>query len=204
MILYQDISGQAHQSPRTPAHLVGASGLVRRQSDAGDLVSVGDPMYCCNIPASPKWRAVGDQWQGCLVGELVPALLLRKDEGLPAILATADAQGRSWHAPVILAPDGAVALPLPLGRDDDGVWKRVPSEMQARWIATAKAARAELVGGGIAGVPIAAAADWACTLLEAIYHLTAAELGAFALLDDRLMLGVLLAAAGLARPIGKP
>lgn len=210
MIVYRDTLGGGQ---RTPPHLVGAASLVRRATSRGDLLAIGNPLVVQQPPDGSVWHKLPEMWDVCLVGDLTPgdiAALGRRDPSAIRTTLVRDARGRPWIAPVIFNASGGMALPVPWGRDaTTGQWRRSPTAAQAAWIAAATAARSEILASdgvdagaavGIATVPIEVSAEWAATLLCAVYHLSREVIQALALLDDALVLQVLLAAAGLPLP----
>lgn len=192
---------------RCPPWLVGALDLQRQSASDGDLIGFWQPLYCDAAVETQRamWHDLSDHWQVCLVGELVPATMLRQAADTPALLPVADSKGRAWHAPAILQPppagdrvvgDGTVAIPLAFGKNPAGTWCRCPTPAQAAWIGAAQAARREIVAGTIASVPLSVVSEWALVLTTAVYHLNDEVIAALGLYDDRLVLQTLLASAG--------
>lgn len=200
MLIYRD-DNKGH---RLPAWLERAPNVCRRASFAGDLLAIGDPIYL-DEPAGAVWHALPDQWSCCLTGDFRPQDHLRLGAEAPDLLPIQDASGRAWHAPAVLTPDvsgpGTIALALPWSRSADGVIERQPREDQRPLITAARGARAEILAGKLAQVPIAVAAEWAATLLAGAYHIPREAILAL-FLDDRIVVQVLMASAGLVRPRG--
>jgi hypothetical protein len=201
MIVYRDKTRST--SPRVPQHLTGAADLCRRESTNGRLVGVCDPV-CFNEPeaSAAVWHELGDGWAFCLTAPLaqkdVTQLIRQTSEVIPTAPVT-DAMGRVWYVATILKDDGKFALPVPWGKDPvTGQWERSPTPAQAAWIKAATGARAEIDANRLTEIPFSVAAEWVSTLLCATYHLTPDILAALNLLDDKLVVGVMLAAAGYA------
>lgn len=185
----------ARGGARLPAWLAGCPHLVRVATEHGDLVSTCEP-YRLGPPAVADWRELVDGWWILSDGqpdELHRWSRQRKD--LPAA-SVEDARGQAWAAPRVLDQGGEPLLPLPWGRDSSGARCRVPTPEQHRLLTTARAARAEIVAKTLGCVPMDVAAEWVETLLEAAYHLSGLAMGVLGLIDDRLAVNVLLAAAG--------
>jgi hypothetical protein len=210
MILYRDLRRPRPTAFRAPPHLADAAGLARREATAGDLLALVDPMYLDEPPAGTAWHAIDDDFAVCLVGPLDQATLNRQLRQQPVAIPTAavqDAAGRTWIVPRILGAAGALLLPVPWGTDPvTGQWARVPTAVQATWIAAAQTARGEILaaaercaGGEIVlDLPIDVAARLTSTLCTATYHLSPQVIQRLALLDDRLSIGALVHAAGVA------
>jgi hypothetical protein len=203
-LIYRDIK-RPHEI-RLPPWLEGALDVQRQEADGGDYVGQWDPMYfqVTSIPANTAWKALPDGWLVALLGEFVPALCLRQTPGLPLLLPAHDDLGRAWSAPAVLDPLGHVALARPLGIVD-GVWARVATDDQRRWIAAATMAREEITAtveteagtvSRFTQLPLAVGAELACTLLCAVYHLSPEVIGQLGLMDERLMGRVLASSAG--------
>lgn len=206
MIVYQDVSTPRPEACRTPAPLSGAVTLTRRDCTEGDLVTLGEPLGDLLPPdAGQVPLELGDGWRCWQVGTFIPSMYLRRGPGALDLLPVADAVGRAWHAPVILAPgleprEGSSVLPLPWGVDASGVPARIPTAQQATLIATARTARAEILAGRLGAMPVPTAAALAKPLLESVYHLLFDQMLRWQLIDDRLIAEVLMASAGFLRP----
>ncbi len=206
MIVYQDRMQDRLNGPRLPEVLVGAATFTRRDCTSGDLITLGEPLGdLVEAPAGAAVLELPEGWGCWQVGEFVPAEHLRRAPGALDLLPIADAQGRAWHAPAILAPgveprEGAAVLPLPWGNDEHGVPARIPTPAQARLIAAARSARAEILDGRLGQIPVPIAASLALPLLEAIYHLTGQQILGWQLADDALIASLLMASAGFLRP----
>ncbi len=206
MIVYQDTLSPRPDSPRTPPPLVGAQTLTRRDCTAGDLVTLGEPLG--DLTVAPDGAAVlglPDHWCCWQVGEFRPSDYLRRGPAALALLPVADAQGFAWHTPAVLAPRlepraGEAILPLPWGLDEHGLPARMPTPAQARLIAAARAARLEILDGRLGTVPAPIAAAMVVPLLEAAYHLVAAQLFGWQLIDDQVIVGALMGSSGFIVP----
>lgn len=206
MIVYQDILSPRPETARTPAPLVGALSLSRRDCTAGDLVTLGEPLGDLDVPGEGvACLDLADGWRCWQVGEFVPELYLRRGMGSLDLLPVSDALGRAWHAPAIIAPgveprDGIVVLSLPWGFDGQGLPARIATAPQARLITAARAARAEILAGQLGAMPVSVAVALVAPLLESVYHLTIAQVLGWQLIDDSLAAALLMASAGFLRP----
>ncbi len=206
MIIYQDRRDPRPSAHRTPDHLRGALTLTRRDCSSGDLLVLGEPLGDLQPPGEGvPFIDLPDEWRCWLIGDFVPLEHLRRGAGTLDLLPVSDAKGRAWHAPAVLAPgidprEGASVLPLSWGLDAQGVPTRIATPEQARLIAAARAARAEILGRRLGSVPVAMAAEWATILTEATYHLVREQIFGWQLMDDALVTSQLMASAGFLTP----
>lgn len=160
-------------------------------------------------PEEAAWRDCGDGWQAIAWGPWSTAGLLRDQMRLEVVPAL-DGDNREWLAPLVLQPYplDQLAFDVPLGAD----WKPEPTEEQRLLVNVAMWARDEIVKGlqkqwpddhetlhqGLNIIlPHDRTAMAVSDLLCACYHMNQGTLQACRLLDKRLMLGVLQAAAGM-------
>ena len=190
MIVWRDRSNAS----RRPPALDGCPHFVRVELQGGGaLVTADDPIL---LRAPATWHPLADQWDvGRTPQPTDHHVLAREGLRLPTLVVS-DAQGQPWIVPAILRPDGRLNLRCPLVADPVGAWVRRPTPEQAALIQVAQSARDEILNGVYANLPIEIAAEWACRLLSATYHLTPAEIGALGLLDDCLLSRIPAAAAG--------
>ena len=208
-LVYRDRRPTRSTAFRLPSWLQPRAGEMQRVEDPeGDFVGFWNPLFfsVAQIPADAVWATLEDHWEVVIVQPFTPAALLSQAADRPKLLPVADGLGGAWHAPAILSPRGTIMLDLPLLRDDAGDWARLPRPEQQRLIDAAVSARTEaltLVEVGGAQVPRlgtvsqTVVADWAATLLSAIYPFNVEAFGKLGILTDRLVLEVCLAAAGL-------
>lgn len=207
-LILRDVKSPRPSAFRCPAWLNGIAGLQRCEDDEGDWVGTWDPLFYRpeQLAKGATWIELPDDWKLALVGELIPSLLLRSEHSLPLIVPVADRFGRAWHAPVVLVPhsgtaapsaEGTIALSLSWGRDPaTGAPARVPTPSQAKLIATAQAARAEILANRLKDLPISTAVEMCAVALEEIYHLDLDVMLRGNLLDDVLAGQTLMAIAG--------
>ncbi len=182
---------------RLPAWLEGCSELQRMQTDNGDLITAGDPLFLVD-PVGAVWHELGDGYQVTTTNGIDHHRYLRRRSDIERILVR-DAQAREWFAPRILDEAGDCALAVPWGKLD-GVRVRKPTGEQQRCITSANAARKEILAGRIGDIPIDIIAEWVHALLEATYHLSGEIIDALELMDDTLALGVMFASSGFPKP----
>jgi hypothetical protein len=205
VLVHQDRRRPRPTAFRIPPHLAHAQNLTRREAEAGDEVGILDAAEfgVPDVPADADWLDLGDDWRCTLVGAFDPRRHLRTAPDTPRLLPIDDGRGRTWHAPAVLTPrSGDVALNLAFGQDEQQVWKRVPTPAQAKLIAAARAARAEIDANRLGQVPFAVAVEWALAGFEAVYHLPTAAFAKHGWITDRLLQLQLLAMAGLPLPTG--
>jgi hypothetical protein len=99
-----------------------------------------------------------------------------------------DLQGRQWFAPKILNDAGQRAFSVAYGRD----WLPALTPAQSRALAIATAAKTAFDGADDPDMPTCC--QWAAELLTVCHHLPVDAVGACAMLDDALVIGILAAA----------
>ena len=175
--------------------------LCHRESPAGHLVGVGDPLIF-DLP-----RRLHDAGEGWKVGlnegaKFVPAALLRAQAWYDTKTVT-DLSARAWAAPVILTPGGTRAFRVSYGTD----WLPSLTPEQARAHEIATAARTELIRASQdedGDMDMRAMCQWAAELLAITHHITPRIVGALALLDDALAAGVVSAATSINFQVAVP
>ncbi len=196
MILVRDTL--SHGGTRLPDWLAGCRELQRVQTDCGDVLTAGDPLFI-TIPPHLAWHDLGDGWQVTSNGGVDHDRYMRMRPDIETA-PVRDAQGKMWAAPIVLDQQGHCAMPLPWGKVD-GIRMRCPTAEQQRLINASEAARAEILAQRLDQVPINIIAEWVHALLAATYHLSGDVIDALQIMDDNLAAGVLLAASGYPRPI---
>lgn len=209
MIVYKDTRTPRSSAPRWPSHLVGAANLCRRESPDGDLVAITDPIYLGPPPEGTAWHPLPDDWEFCSVGPLDPETLVRMHPAC-SFLMVRDAQGHPWRIPAVLDPEGQPALPMKLGVvghdlvDGQQIprWEHRPTSEQSAVLASARAARAEILAGRYAELSLSIACAWISVLLPLTYHVVSAMVSPLEILDNRLIGQGLMACAGFPPPQG--
>ncbi len=196
MIIFRDT--QSHGGTRLPTFLEGCPELQRMQTDQGDLVTAGDPLYLVD-PVGVVWHDLDDGWQVTTNNGIDHNRYVRRRVDVERVLVK-NAQGIDWYAPKILSANGEVEIAVPWGKSD-GVRVRKPTAEQQRLITSAIAGRVEILAGRLGTVPIDIVAEWVHALLESMYHLSGDVIDALELMDDNLAAGVLLASSGNPMPL---
>lgn len=190
MILFRNPTSATQAAP---PWLEGCAEVQCLTAEGATVFAACDPLYL-SAPVERAWRPLEDGWQVALVGVAESERLVRRRKDLE-YASVEDSSGQGWLVPAVLTPDGDVALTLPWGLQE-GIRARKPTEEQRRLIAAAQAARVEILAGRIGETPIDIAAEWVHALLASAYHLPGTAFDALELIDDRLALRVMLAAAG--------
>jgi hypothetical protein len=196
MLIFRD--PLSHGGTRLPTWLEGCPELQRMQTDNGDLLTAGDPLFLVD-PVGVKWKDLDDGYQVTTTNGIDHDRYLRRRMDIERIRVK-NAKGVDWFAPRILAEGGGDVLSLPWGKKD-GVRVRSPTDEQARLLIAAGSARTEILSGKLGEVPIDIIAEWTHILLESVYHFSSDVIDALELLDDTLIGGVLLASSGFPKPL---
>lgn len=161
--------------------------LVHRETDAGHVVGVGDPLVW---QPPRKWFDVEDGWQVAMVPgvKFEPRWLVRA-QGWADVEEATDMHGRTWLAPKIRSPGGRRAFRVAYGRD----WLPALSDEQRRAEEICEAA----VNAAGADTPMSVACQWAAELLCMAMHATPIALAVLALVDDVLAVETLRLSASL-------
>ncbi len=194
MILFRDTT--ARGGVRAPSWLEGCPGLYRQATEGGDILTLTEPIFLPTEPERLAWSDLGDGWQVAQgAKEANHNQYLRNRTDLQFVPAR-DAVGRPWMVPTILDKHGVVALPLPWGKDEQGIRVRRATPEQAKLVAIARAAHGELTADRLLSTPIDVLCSWVYPLLESAYHLTGDVIDALGLCDDALGVTAVLGAIG--------
>jgi hypothetical protein len=191
----------SHGGVEVPDFLRGLHGLQRVQTEGGDVLTAGDPMFL-DPPKDPAaWRNLGTTGvQACIIGDGPELASLTRKRTDVKYISVLDCKGRQWFAPAVLDPEGGCALSISWGMDERGVRVRKPNEEQERLLSAARAARAEVLAGTLDQTPIDVLASWVHVFIESTTHLNGMVVDALELLDDTLAVFYILAATGFPKP----
>lgn len=183
------------QNPVTPACLdgfepIGDTQVMRRDSERGHFVAIGDPLYF-DIPPARAFKPLGDGWSVAIHGKLDPTLLFRRPTWIRTE-AICDLAGRVWMSPIVLNDAGERDFLVNFGGKD---FMPMLTEDQERCLGIARAARVAIPSGlEVSQV----ACHWAAVLLAVTNAISVEAVAELALLDAGLVAQVLSKASGLA------
>ncbi len=188
MIAYLTKSGGLPAVPESLSEWIPRPGYALCHSDLADgahLVGIGDPV----VFGSPRrWYDLSDDWRvGLTPGTKFNPGALTRGQLWCDTVTVCDLMDRPWQVPRIRDAEGRRAFRVAYGRD----WLPALTDEQARCEEIADAASHALASGDC---PMSVACQWAAEFLAAVNHITVEALAALALLDDRLVLGVISAA----------
>lgn len=182
------------QTPVTPPCLEGfdpipGSQVMRRDSEAGHFVAIGDPLYF-ELPPERAFKPTGDGWGVALQGRLEPQLLFRRPTWIQSV-PLADLSGRVWMSPIVLNDNGEREFLVNFGGKD---FLPVLTETQSQCLGIARAARLAIPGGlEVSKV----ACHWAAVLLAVTNAISVEAMAELNILDAGLVAQVLSNACGL-------
>jgi hypothetical protein len=197
VIYYRRLTSLDHIE--APAELVGFVDLSGTElalcHSFGDyhVVGICDPILWIPPADDDAWVDGPDGWQ-VFVDDRAPhaGIAVRANAWCHCLLVEG-ADGKPWAAPSILSASGARAFPV---RYSGRQFLPTPTEEQAKAIAIATEART-LLDGSRPSIDSDVLMPWAAWLLTLMSHLSVETIAAVGVLDDRLALRIVRAAAGL-------